>query len=112
MAPTSPDWRLRRSGIIIFVDFFDCLQDAHLVAVLLGGLDECLHVLGEAASTVAAARIKELRTDTCVATILVELVDLESFFFCLFLINRNPESSVQLSGVHHLLIREFSCFAI
>ena len=53
--------------LLVFVHFFDSLQNTHLVAVLLGGLDECLHVLGEAASAVAAARVEELRADAGVA---------------------------------------------
>ncbi len=54
-------------GLLVFVDFFDSLEHAHLVAVLLGGFDEGLHVLGEAASAVAAAGVEELRTDAGVA---------------------------------------------
>ena len=53
--------------LLVFVHFFDSLQDAHLVAVLFGGLDEGLHVLGEAASAVTAARVEELRADAGVA---------------------------------------------
>lgn len=47
-------------GFLVFVDFFNGLENAHLVAILFGGLDESLHVLREAASTVAAARVEEL----------------------------------------------------
>ena len=54
-------------GLLVFVDFFDGLEDAHLVTVLLGGLDEGLHVLREAASTVATTGIKELGADAGVA---------------------------------------------
>ena len=54
---------VEQHGLLVFVDFFDGLQDAHLVAVLFGGLDEGLHVFREAASTVAAARVAELRAD-------------------------------------------------
>ncbi len=58
---------VEKYGLLVFVDFFDSLEDAHLVAVLLGGLDEGLHVLGEAASAVAAAGVEELRADAGVA---------------------------------------------
>ena len=58
---------VEKYGLLVFVDFFDGLEDAHLVAVLLGGLDEGLHVLGEAASAVAAAGVEELRADAGVA---------------------------------------------
>ena len=53
---------------MIFVDVFDGLQNAHLVAVLLGGLDQRLHVLGEATSTIATAGVKELATDAGIAS--------------------------------------------
>ena len=51
---------VEKDCLLVFIDFFDSLENAHLVAVLFGGLDECLHVLREAASTVAAARVEEL----------------------------------------------------
>ena len=59
---------VEKNCLLVFVDFFDSLQNAHLVAILFGGLDEGLHVLREAASTVATARVKELRTDAGIAT--------------------------------------------
>ena len=59
---------VEKNRLLVFVDFFDSLEHAHLVAVLLGGLDEGLHVLRETASTVAAARVEELRADAGVAT--------------------------------------------
>ena len=37
---------VEKYGLLVFVDFFDGLEHAHLVAVLLGGLDEGLHILG------------------------------------------------------------------
>ena len=54
--------------LLVFVHFFDGLENAHLVAVLFGGLDEGFHVFREAASTIAAARVEELRADAGVAS--------------------------------------------
>lgn len=54
--------------LLVFVDFFDGLENAHFVAVLFGGLDEGFHVFREAASTVAAARVEEFAADAGVAT--------------------------------------------
>ena len=59
---------VEKHRLLVFVHFFDGLENAHLVAVLFGGLDEGLHVLRETASTVAAARVEELRADAGVAT--------------------------------------------
>ena len=59
---------VEKDCLLVFIDFFNGLENAHLVAVLLGSLDEGLNVFREAASTVAAARVEELRTDTGVAT--------------------------------------------
>ena len=58
---------VEQHGLLVFVHFFDSLQNTHLVAVLLGGLDEGLHVLGETASAVAAAGVEELRAYAGVA---------------------------------------------
>ena len=54
--------------LLVFVDFFDSLENAHPVAVLFGSLDQSLHVFREAASTVAAARVEEFAADTGIAT--------------------------------------------
>ena len=42
-------------------------KQPHLVAVLLGGLDEGLHILREATSAVTAAGVKELGANTGIA---------------------------------------------
>ena len=62
------DKLVEKHRLLVFVDFFDGFENAHLVAVLFGGLDEGFHVFREAASTVAAARVEEFAADAGVAT--------------------------------------------
>ena len=51
---------LEEDALLSLVDALHSLQHLHGVSVLVGRLDECFHVLGEAAAAISAAGIEEL----------------------------------------------------
>ena len=59
--------RLEQHGLLHLVARLHCLQDGRLVSGLLGAMDQCTHVLGEARAAIAAAGIDEVTADTRIA---------------------------------------------
>lgn len=57
---------LHQYHLLACIDILDRLEDFCVVTELCARLDECLHILREAAAAIAAARIDELIADPAV----------------------------------------------